>query len=520
MRIAEFSEHGEDGPRDFGKDFTTVGTRHLGREEVQGISTILYGRKCLRQFFLSFFQEQPKRIEEEFSPFFCKTKQQNLVNMRGSGPSLSATATSTPPPPRACSTILQQQRQKQQHYHRRHRHRFEKKAFLSRRRRVKAEAASSSKEDKDKEEEKHMHLLEEKLSQHGAPLQVYYCDEEYEIPSFRDTTILIRSTTPDAVLSEMRGKMDNGVEISTKTVYDEQNATISSSSSSSLKKKSRLPQVTITGGVFDLFALAVALVLDQEEDKEEDVNVNVAILGLGAGTCARLIDDLYHSSNKRVKMFGYELDDAIVDLGMKHFGLNELKEKGSLVDVRVGDALENIKTKKSDADDTVKFDLIIVDLFDDQSRVIPQLMEVERWENISKRLKNPPSSSSSSSNENMSRVICNLSTGRGRGANINNAVHVAELIAETCGNGDVSIWPSSKMNVWNECCISGPKPSFGVDTTPKVLATYCPHWISTSKYVKNKNSSSNETDEDGDDKDDDDDDIPMNGWLLDRLQGR
>ena len=44
--------------------------------------------------------------------------------------------------------------------------------------------------------------------------------------------------------------------------------------------------------------------------------------------------------------------------------------------------------------------------------------------------------------------------------------------------------------------------------------------ISTSKYVKNKNSSSNETDEDGDDKDDDDDDIPMNGWLLDRLQGR
>ncbi|CAL6326663.1 unnamed protein product [Bathycoccus prasinos] len=345
-----------------------------------------------------------------------------------------------------------------------------------------------------------MHLLEEKLSQHGAPLQVYYCDEEYEIPSFRDTTILIRSTTPDAVLSEMRGKMDNGVEISTKT-------------------KSRLPQVTITGGVFDLFALAVALVLDQEEDKEEDVNVNVAILGLGAGTCARLIDDLYHSSNKRVKMFGYELDDAIVDLGMKYFGLNELKEKGSLVDVRVGDALENIKTKKSDADDTVKFDLIIVDLFDDQSRVIPQLMEVERWENISKRLKNPPSSSSSS-NENVSRVICNLSTGRGRGANINNAVHVAELIAETCGNGDVSIWPSSKMNVWNECCISGPKPSFGVDTTPKVLATYCPHWISTSKYVKNKNSSSNGTDEDGDDKDDDDDDIPMNGWLLDRLQGR
>ena len=29
-RIADFAEHGEDGPRDFGKDFTTVGTRHLG----------------------------------------------------------------------------------------------------------------------------------------------------------------------------------------------------------------------------------------------------------------------------------------------------------------------------------------------------------------------------------------------------------------------------------------------------------------------------------------------------------
>ena len=29
-RLADFAEHGEDGPRDFGKDFTTVGTRHLG----------------------------------------------------------------------------------------------------------------------------------------------------------------------------------------------------------------------------------------------------------------------------------------------------------------------------------------------------------------------------------------------------------------------------------------------------------------------------------------------------------
>jgi hypothetical protein len=372
----------------------------------------------------------------------------------------------------------------------------------------------------EEEEEKHMHLLEERLSEHGAPLQVYYCDEEYEIPSFRDTTILIRSTTPDAVLSEMRGKMSNGVEISATTVYDKENATISSSSSSSSSSKNKtLPQVTITGGVFDLFALAVALVLEKEEEKEEDVNV--AILGLGAGTCARLIDDLYHSSKKRVKMYGYELDDVIVDLGMKHFGMNELKEKGSLVDVRVGDALENIKAKKSDDDDDVKFDLIIVDLFDDQSRVIPQLLEVERWEEIAKRLRNPPSSSSSSSSSsdaNVSRVICNLSTGRGRGANINNAVHVAELIAETCGSGDISIWPSSKMNVWNECCISGPKPSFGVDTTPKALATYCPHWITTSKY--NKKSSKGESDHDDDDDDDDDDEVPMNGWLLDRLQGR
>ena len=367
----------------------------------------------------------------------------------------------------------------------------------------------------EEEEEKHMHLLEERLSEHGAPLQVYYCDEEYEIPSFRDTTILIRSTTPDAVLSEMRGKMSNGVEISATTVYDKENATISSSSSSSSSSKNKtLPQVTITGGVFDLFALAVALVLEKEEEKEEDVNV--AILGLGAGTCARLIDDLYHSSKKRVKMYGYELDDVIVDLGMKHFGMNELKEKGSLVDVRVGDALENIKAKKSDDDDDVKFDLIIVDLFDDQSRVIPQLLEVERWEEIAKRLRNPPSSSSSDAN--VSRVICNLSTGRGRGANINNAVHVAELIAETCGSGDISIWPSSKMNVWNECCISGPKPSFGVDTTPKALATYCPHWITTSKY--NKKSSKGESDHDDEDDDDDDDEVPMNGWLLDRLQGR
>ena len=91
----------------------------------------------------------------------------------------------------------------------------------------------ASANESQEEEEKHMHLLEERLSEHGAPMQVYYCDEEYEIPSFRDTTILIRSTTPDAVLSEMRGKMSNGVEISATTVYDKENATISSSSSSS-----------------------------------------------------------------------------------------------------------------------------------------------------------------------------------------------------------------------------------------------------------------------------------------------
>ena len=372
-------------------------------------------------------------------------------------------------------------------------------------------------EKEEEEESKHMHLLEEKLSKFGAPLQVYYCDEEYEIPSFRDTTILIRSTTPDAVLSEMRGKMSDGIEISATTpVYDKENATISS--------KSKTPQVMITGGVFDLFASAVALVLEDEntnsntninnKKEQEERTTNVAILGLGAGTCARLIDDLY-PSNKRVKMYGYELDDVIVDLGMRHFGMNELKEKGSLVDVWVGDALENINIESED--DDIKFDLIIVDLFDDQSRVIPQLLEVECWKRIAKRLKNHPSSSSSSSSSNVSRVICNLSTGRGRGANINNAVHVAELIAETCGNGDISIWPSSKMNVWNECCISGPKPSFRIETTPKVLATYCPHWISTNKYAKKKSSNHDDDDDDGDDEDED---IPMNGWLLDRLQGR
>ena len=111
-----------------------------------------------------------------------------------------------------------------------------------------------------------MHLLEEKLSKFGAPLQVYYCDEEYEIPSFRDTTILIRSTTPDAVLSEMRGKMSDGIEISATTpVYDKENATISS--------KSKTPQVMITGGVFDLFASAVALVLE-DENTNSNTNIN------------------------------------------------------------------------------------------------------------------------------------------------------------------------------------------------------------------------------------------------------
>jgi len=320
----------------------------------------------------------------------------------------------------------------------------------------------STKEDDD---ERHMRLIDERLSEYGAPLQVYYCDDEYEIPSFRNTTILIRSTAPDAVLSELRnGRDDSGT-------------------------------VELTGGVFDLFALAVALIEAPTATTTDTTTtladeINVGILGLGCGTCLRLIDDLY--PHRKIKMFGYELDEAIVDLGYKHFGLDQLK---TLEEVFIGDALENIETRNKD----VLYDLIIVDLFDDQSRIIPELLSLEKWTAISKKLRH----------KGKSRVICNLSTGRGRGANISAAVQCAELIAETCSTsaGDISIWPSGRMNVWNEVCISGPLPlSFGVEETPKILAKYCSHFISTSKYINNDDNDKSEIE-----------DVPLHGWLLDQL---
>ena len=182
-------------------------------------------------------------------------------------------------------------------------------------------------------------------------------------------------------------------------------------------------------------------------------------------------------------MCGYELEEAIVDLGMQYFGLKELKNRGTLKEVHFGDALKVIE---KDNDDATKYDLIIVDLFDDQSHVMPELLDVKNWENIAKRLKNP----------GKSRVICNLSTGRGHGANVNNAIVVAELIAQTCdASGALSIWPSGSLGVWNEVCLSGENPTFSFSQTPKDLAKYVPHFISTRKQSN-----------DGD-----------YGWLLDRL---
>jgi len=92
------------------------------------------------------------------------------------------------------------------------------------------------------------------------------------------------------------------------------------------------------------------------------------------------------------RMVGWELDPAIVYLAREHFGLRELEAAGRL-EVRTGDAFAGIASSsaedsgmgESGGEDSgggggvMKYAGIIVDVFDENSRVLPALTSIETW---------------------------------------------------------------------------------------------------------------------------------------------
>ena len=96
------------------------------------------------------------------------------------------------------------------------------------------------------------------------------------------------------------------------------------------------------------------------------------------------------------------------------------------------------------ARDAESFDGLIVDCFDENSTVVACLRERETWEALVKKLK--PGG----------RVVANVSTGRGRGARVEDAVACAQALADAT-SGEVTLWRAGACGIWNELVLSGPR---------------------------------------------------------------
>ena len=262
-----------------------------------------------------------------------------------------------------------------------------------------------------------MTLLDEADSEFGK-LQVFRVDDDHRDRSFAGATVLMREHTPDAVLSEYR------------------------------------PGDATTGGVFDLLAMLPPLVAEQPPAYP------IGILGLGAGTCAREFAQFYPDDRRR--MVGWELDPVIVDVARRHFGLRELEASGRLI-ARAGDGFEEIRRAFREGRLLAG---IVVDVFDEKSRVLPELTREETWWDIARAL--APGG----------RVVANLSTGRGRGADLDAAVAAAECAAMTCGNGKALLWRSGAMGIYNEVVITGgpPREWNRPGALPSQLRKYAGEW--------------------------------------------
>ena len=268
-----------------------------------------------------------------------------------------------------------------------------------------------------------MTVLDEYPSDFGL-LEVMRVDDDHADDTFAGATLLMRASNRNAVLSEYRPGNSPA-----------------------------------TGGIFDLFAMLPPLLVGQPGWHP------IGILGLGAGTCARELALFYPDETRR--MVGWELDPSILHLGRKWFGMDELERSGRLT-AQCGDAFEELRRVNQGGG---KCAGIIVDVFDEDSAVLPQLTRIETWEEIAQSL--APGG----------RVIANLSTGRGKSANMQAAVAAAEAAIVTCGGGQGSLWRGGAHGIWNEVVLTGPHPTiqcWADGHLPMRLAEYTDAWVPIS----------------------------------------
>jgi len=246
-------------------------------------------------------------------------------------------------------------------------------------------------------------IIDRASSDFGSDLLVERVRDDAPNKAFAGCVILTRESVPDAVLSERRvdGARDDDV------------GTVG------------------RGGVFDAFSLLPATL--PKKDSMTTTTTTIGILGLGAGTCARALS----AHHPGARMVGWELDPAIVELARRHFGVDEMERAGTLR-VEIGDAFAMC------ARDAESFDGLIVDCFDENSTVVACLRERETWEALAKKLK--PGG----------RVMANVSTGRGRGARVEDAVACAQALADAT-SGEITLWRAGACGIWNELVLSGPR---------------------------------------------------------------
>ncbi|XP_019087216.1 PREDICTED: uncharacterized protein LOC104724974 [Camelina sativa] len=104
----------------------------------------------------------------------------------------------------------------------------------------------------------------------------------------------------------------------------------------------------------------------------------IAIYGLGGGTAARLILELWPST----QLEGWEIDEILIEKSRNYLGLSELEiptSEGGRLCIHIDDALSPSQ------DDSGRYAGIIVDLFAD-GKVLDQLQEVPMWLELASRL--------------------------------------------------------------------------------------------------------------------------------------
>lgn len=111
-------------------------------------------------------------------------------------------------------------------------------------------------------------------------------------------------------------------------------------------------------GLYDLFKL-----IFQNVNIDWDETNDVLILGFGAGCVVPLIQQ--YQTN--CKILGVEIDEKVVGLGRKYFGVDELKN----TEIIIADAVDYLTNNQQN------FDLIIIDIYVD--RDVPSAIESQEF---------------------------------------------------------------------------------------------------------------------------------------------